>query len=53
MIASGGARTAEHMAEAIAAGTDAVLAASILHDGRTTVADLKTRLAELGVEVRL
>jgi imidazoleglycerol phosphate synthase cyclase subunit len=52
VIASGGAATPEHMADALAAGADAVLAASILHDGVTTVGFLKNRLAELGVEVR-
>ena len=31
----------------------AVLAASILHDGETTVAALKRKLAALGAEVRL
>lgn len=53
VIASGGARTAEDLARAIAAGADAVLAASMFHDGDTTVAATKRRLAELGVEVRL
>ncbi len=53
VIASGGANAPEHMALAIEAGADAVLAASILHDGVTTVGVLKGRLAELGVEVRL
>jgi imidazoleglycerol phosphate synthase cyclase subunit len=52
IIASGGAAGPEHMAEALAAGADAVLAATILHDGHVTVATLKARLAELGVEVR-
>jgi len=52
IIASGGAAGPEHMADALAAGADAVLAATIFHDGHTTVADLKDRLAELGVEVR-
>jgi imidazoleglycerol phosphate synthase cyclase subunit len=52
IIASGGAAGPEHMADALAAGADAVLAASILHDGVTTVPSLKQRLAELGVEVR-
>lgn len=52
IIASGGAAGPEHMAEALAAGADAVLAATIFHDDHTTVADLKDRLAELGVEVR-
>lgn len=53
VIASGGAETAEHMAQALLAGADAVLAASILHDGQTTVSAIKRRLAALGMEVRL
>lgn len=53
IIASGGATSPEHMAEALAAGADAVLAASIFHDGKRTVNSVKSDLAELGVEVRL
>lgn len=53
VIASGGAESAEHMAHALLAGADAVLAASILHDGHTTVSAIKRRLASLGMEVRL
>jgi len=53
VIASGGAETAEHMAQALLAGADAVLAASILHDGHTTVSAIKRRLTSLGMEVRL
>ncbi len=52
IIASGGAAGPGHMADALAAGADAVLAATIFHDGHTTVQDLKARLGELGVEVR-
>ncbi len=52
VIASGGADAPRHMAEALAAGADAVLAASIFHDRDTTVARLKAELAALGVEVR-
>jgi imidazoleglycerol phosphate synthase cyclase subunit len=52
VIASGGADGAAHMADALTAGADAVLAATIFHDGHTTVADLKDELAALGVEVR-
>lgn len=52
IVASGGAATAEHMAEAVRAGASAVLAASIFHYGETTVAELKGALARLGVEVR-
>ena len=51
-IASGGADTPEHMAAALSAGADAVLAASIFHDGNWTVAAVKDQLALLGVEVR-
>jgi imidazoleglycerol phosphate synthase cyclase subunit len=53
VIASGGAESAEHMAQALLAGADAVLAASILHDGQTTVSAIKRRLAAVGMEVRL
>jgi imidazole glycerol-phosphate synthase subunit HisF len=52
IIASGGADSAKHMAEAVRAGADAVLAASIFHDGDTTVASVKHELAALGIEVR-
>ncbi|HEX2525092.1 MAG TPA: imidazole glycerol phosphate synthase subunit HisF [Geminicoccus sp.] len=52
VIASGGANSAEHIKEAFEAGADAVLAASIFHDGDTTVGDVKTYLAEQGVVVR-
>lgn len=52
VIASGGARTAEHLAAAVAAGADAVLAASIFHDGITTPERIKRELAALGVRVR-
>jgi len=52
VIASGGADTPEHMAAAFAAGADAVLAASIFHDGDTTVGDVKLALMELGIKVR-
>ena len=52
VIASGGASSAAHMAEAIEAGADAVLAASLLHDNKTTVCEIKNQLAACGVEVR-
>jgi imidazoleglycerol phosphate synthase cyclase subunit len=52
VIASGGAAHPDHLVEAIKAGADAVLAASIFHDDETTVADVKRALAELGVPVR-
>ena len=41
IIASGGAASAKHMIEGIDAGADAVLAASIFHDGETSCNQLK------------
>ena len=52
VIASGGADTPAQLFEAIEAGADAVLAASIFHEGNYSVADLKAFLADRGVEVR-
>ncbi|MDF1563695.1 MAG: imidazole glycerol phosphate synthase subunit HisH [Deltaproteobacteria bacterium] len=45
VIASGGASGPEHLAEALDAGAEAVLAASIFHEGSYTVPDLKRALA--------
>ena len=52
VIASGGIGTRAHVADAIAAGADAVLAASVFHDGDETVAGIKSELSRLGVRVR-
>jgi cyclase len=52
VIASGGAGALEHFAPAIASGADAVLAASVFHDGDMTVADVKRGLAAAGLLVR-
>ncbi|MCB9741647.1 MAG: imidazole glycerol phosphate synthase subunit HisF [Alphaproteobacteria bacterium] len=52
VIASGGAASVAHLAEALRAGADAVLAASIFHDGDTTVAQVKAALTEQGLELR-
>lgn len=52
VIASGGAGALEHLVEALEAGADAVLCASIFHYGRFTVAQAKERLARAGVAVR-
>lgn len=52
VIASGGAAEPRHMLEALLAGADAVLAASIFHDGDFTVAQVKGFLAGQGQEVR-
>ena len=53
VIASGGAGTLEHLAEAIEqTGCDAVLVASIFHYGQHSIADAKQFLASRGIEVR-
>jgi cyclase len=52
VIASGGAGTAEHLAQALAAGAAAVLAASIFHEGTYTVGEVKRVIAEAGFPVR-
>ncbi len=52
IIASGGAQHAEHMSDALHAGADAVLAASIFHRGDFTVADLKRSLTASGHSLR-
>lgn len=52
VIASGGAGTLEHLAEALEAGADAALAASIFHYGTYSLAETKAFLAEAGVPVR-
>ncbi len=52
IIASGGADNPEHLREAFEAGADAVLAASIFHDGDLTVGDVKLYLMEQGVHIR-
>jgi cyclase len=51
VIASGGAGKPEDFVEVLA-GADAALAASIFHYGTYTVGDLKTFLAQHGIEVR-
>jgi imidazole glycerol-phosphate synthase subunit HisF len=54
LIASGGAGNAQHMIDAVRIGkADAVLLASILHDGLTTVATLKEEMSAAGLSVRL
>jgi cyclase len=52
VIASGGAAGPEHLREAFEAGADAVLAASIFHDGDLSVADVKQVLIAQGVPLR-
>ncbi|MGI8715072.1 MAG: imidazole glycerol phosphate synthase subunit HisF [Solirubrobacteraceae bacterium] len=52
VIASGGAGRLEHLSQAVWAGADAVLCASILHYGQHTVQEIKDRLAADGIAVR-
>lgn len=52
VIASGGAGRPEHLVEAAKAGADAVLVASIVHDGTHTIATLKDALGLAGFPVR-
>jgi len=52
VIASGGAGELEHIVEALRAGADAALCASIFHYGHHTVAEAKAHLAEAGIAVR-
>jgi cyclase len=52
VIASGGAGEIEHLTQAVRAGADAVLCASIFHYGQHTVAEVKDRLAQNGIAVR-
>lgn len=53
VIASGGAAGPRHMLEAFEAGADAALAASMFHDKRFTIGEVKSFLAAASVEVRL
>ena len=53
VIASGGAGTLEHFAEAVTRGhADAVLAASVFHDGVYSIDEVKAAMARDGVPVR-
>ena len=54
VIASGGAGTLEHFAEALTKGkADAVLAASVFHYGEFSIRQTKEYLRKQGIEVRL
>jgi imidazole glycerol-phosphate synthase subunit HisF len=52
VIASGGAGELEHLVQALRAGADAVLCASIFHYARHTIAEAKAHLAAAGIAVR-
>lgn len=54
VVASGGAGTLDHLVEVLRQGrADAVLAASIFHEGTYTVGDVKRHLRAAGIPVRL
>lgn len=52
VVASGGASSHEDMVEAYDAGASAALIASILHDGVSTVGELKAGISAAGIAVR-
>ncbi|PDQ34223.1 MAG: imidazole glycerol phosphate synthase subunit HisF [Candidatus Lumbricidophila eiseniae] len=52
IIASGGAGALADFAPVVAAGADAVLAASVFHNGELTIREVKAALAAEGVVVR-
>jgi cyclase len=52
VIASGGAGKASDFGPAIAAGADAVLAASVFHSGQLTIGDVKAAMMAEGIAVR-
>jgi cyclase len=52
VIASGGAGELDHLVEALRAGADAALCASIFHYGRYRVGEAKAHLAAAGIPVR-
>ena len=52
VIASGGAGELAHFSPAVEAGADAVLAASLFHFGRLSIAEVKKALAAAGQPVR-
>ena len=52
VIASGGAGTLGHFVAAAQAGADALLAASVFHEGMFTISDVKEAMKAAGLEVR-
>ncbi len=53
LIASGGAGALDHFPDAVAAGADAVLAASVFHFGELRIDAVKRQLEEAGYPVRI
>ncbi len=52
LVASGGAGELSHFCDAVAAGADAVLAASVFHFGSFTISQVKQQLRDAGYLVR-
>jgi cyclase len=52
VIASGGAGNREHFLEAFRHGAEGALAATLFHEERLRISELKTFLAQSGIEVR-
>ncbi len=53
VIASGGVGALRHMSEGFSSGAEAVLAASIFHDGEYSIGEVKEFLDGQGIEVRI
>ena len=53
VVASGGAGAARHFPPAVAAGADAVLAASVFHYRQVSIGEVKQTLAAAGLPVRM
>ena len=53
VVASGGAGSIDHLADALGAGASAILAASIFHEGTYTPDQVKRELASRGLPMRL
>ena len=52
LIASGGAGSAQDFVDAVQAGADAVLAASVFHFGTLTIGEVKEHMRTVGIDVR-
>jgi cyclase len=52
VIASGGAGKVEDFPEAVSAGADAVLAASVFHFGEIRIGEVKQAMKNAGLEIR-
>jgi imidazole glycerol-phosphate synthase subunit HisF len=53
LVASGGARSAASFADALCAGAEAALGASVFHDGTCSVGEVKRYCKARGLEIRL